>query len=159
MTKCMVVWQYQYFGNSQREERSRNPSWKKGDLNQSLKDGWKFDRENEQKSIPGKEKKKWAKIWRWEYGKYMQRFAGQSMACGSRANLSITLQSQHTLYVHVLNDFISLGLFSIDYLSSEPCLCCFHYKVPFVFDIPCLYDGMLYNRLITCSRNNILKCL
>lgn len=43
------------------------------------------------------------------------------------------------LYVHVLNDFISLGLFSIDYSSSKPLSFCVSITgVSFVFDILCL---------------------
>lgn len=68
------------------------------------------------------------------------------VACGSRATFSISL------YLHVLDDFTSLELFSIDCSSYKPLSFCVSItKVPFVFDISCL----LYSILIRHSRNNI----
>jgi len=61
------------------------------------------------------------------------------------ANFSITL------YVHVVIDFISLTLFSIDYSSSEPLSFCVSITgVSFVLTFHA-YDGILYSILISHS--------
>lgn len=61
------------------------------------------------------------------------RATERGMAYGSRATFSITL------YVYVLNAFISLDLFSIHFSSFEPFSFCVSItKAPFVFDILCL---------------------
>lgn len=100
-----------------------------------------FDREIVRKSILKQEEEKVSKnleVGIWEvYAKVW----GKEWPV--EANFSITL------FVHVLIDFISLGLLSIDYSSSEPLSLC----VPITGDSFVLtfhaYDGILYSILIT----------